>query len=56
MVTISEWTKDLKYTGQWQEETLEDALELIESLKVSSRDKNYIIENESGTVLEVVKK
>lgn len=56
MFTIVEFRNN-KYQGEWtQIASLSEAIEMIESLKISGVGSTYSIENESGTVVEVIRK
>ena len=56
MYTVNQF-KANKYLGSWTNiETIESALEIINSMVVSGKGCTFNIENQSGTVVEVVKK
>ena len=47
--------KDNKVLASWEVSTLEDAIDQVNSLKISGVGKTYSIENKDGTVVEVIK-
>lgn len=56
MYTIVKFTNS-KYQGEWTGiKSIEDAIELIDSLKISGAGSTFSIENQDGTVVEVIRK
>ena len=48
--------KDNKVLASWEVSTLVEAIDQVNSLKISGLGKTYSIENKDGTVVEVIKK
>ena len=45
-----------KVLASWEVSTLVEAIDQVNSLKISGLGKTYSIENKDGTVVEVIKK
>ena len=46
-----EWEQFSHVGNDWQENTLDEAIAAVKTLKVSGRGYRFVIENESGTVV-----
>jgi hypothetical protein len=44
------------YVGDWQEQSVKDAVEAINTLKISGNNCVFVIENENGQTVEVIKR